>query len=91
MEVNHHTEDEDGGEEVHQVGQVLPVESLPESPDLVLPGGQEVEQSDHGTLKLGAAASVDGGRGEGLPDDGLADVGGDEQRNSRAKTWWGKY
>ena len=87
MEVYHHTEDEDGGEEVHQVGQVLPVESLPESPDLVLSGGQEVEQSDHGALELGAAASVDGGGGEGLPHDRLADVCRDEQGDARAKTW----
>ena len=86
MEVYHHTEDEDGGEEVHQVGQVLPVESLPESPDLVLSGGQEVEQSDHGALELSAPAGVDGGGAEGLPDDGLADVGGDKQGNSRAET-----
>ena len=91
LEVYHHSKDEDCCEEVHQVGEVLSVESLPESPDLVLPGGQEVEQSDHGALEFGAAASVDGGGGEGLPDDGLADVGGDEQRNSRAKTWRGKY
>ena len=86
LEVYHHSEDEDGGEEVHQVGKVLPVESLPESPDLVLPGGQEMEEGDHGSLELGAAAGVDGGGAKGLPHDGLADVGGDKQRNSRAKT-----
>ena len=45
-----------------------------------------MEESDHGALELGAAASVDGGGGEGLPDDGLADVGGDKQGNSRAET-----
>ena len=90
LEVDHYTEDEDGGEEIHQVGEVLPVEGLAEGPDLVLSGGEQVEQCDHGALELGAAAGVDGGGGEGLPDDGLADVGGDKQRNSRAKTWGGK-
>ena len=86
LEVDHYTEDEDGGEEIHQVGEVLPVERLPEGPDLVLSGGEEVEQSDHGALEFGAAASVDSGRREGLPHDGLTDVGGNEQRNTRAKT-----
>lgn len=44
-----------------------------------------MEEGDDGTLELGAAAGVDGGRGEGLPHDGLADVGGDEQRDAAAE------
>lgn len=32
------------------------------------------------------SASVDGGGAEGLPDDCLADVGGNEERDSRAQT-----
>jgi hypothetical protein len=44
-----------------------------------MPREQEVEQCDDGTFELGSTANVDGGRGKGLPDDGLADVGGDEQ------------
>ena len=52
LEVYDHTEDEDGGHEVHEVGQVLPVEGLPQSPDLVLPGGEQMEQSNQSTLKL---------------------------------------
>ena len=82
LEVDHYTKDEDCGEEIHQVGKVLPVEGLPEGPDLVLPRGEEVEQRDHGALKLCAAAGVHCGGGEGLPYDSLAD----EQRNTRAKT-----
>ena len=44
-----------------------------------------MEQSDHSSLKLCASAGVDGGGAEGLPDDGLADVRGDEQGNAAAK------
>ena len=87
MEVYHHAEDKDGGEEIHQVGEVLSVEGLPEGPDLVLSGGQEVEQSNHRSLELGASASVDGGGGECLPDDGLTDVGRNKQRDARAETF----
>ena len=87
MEVYDDAEDEDGGHEVHEVGQVLPVEGLPESSDLVLPGCQEMEESDHGSLELGATSGVDSSGAESLPDDGFADVGSDKQRYSRAQTF----
>ena len=60
-----------------------------------------MEESDHGALELGTAASVDGGGAECLPDDGLAcmvsvkgklicinrtDVGSDEEGDARAET-----
>jgi hypothetical protein len=45
-----------------------------------------VEQSDDRTLELRATASVDGSGGERLPDNGLADVGGNEQGDTAAKT-----
>ena len=48
-------------------------QGLPQGADLVLAGGEQVEQGDEGALELGAAAGVDGGRGEALPDDRLAD------------------
>ena len=38
-----------------------------------MPGGEQVEEGDDGALELGAVAGVDGGRGEALPDDRLAD------------------
>lgn len=82
LEVYDHAEDEDGGHEVHEIGQILPIESLPESPDFVLSGGEEMEEGNHGSLELGASSGVDGSGGEGLPDDGLANVGGNEQRNT---------
>lgn len=45
-----------------------------------------MEQSNDGTLKFGATACVDGGGRESLPHDGLADVGGNEQRDTTAET-----
>jgi hypothetical protein len=45
-----------------------------------------VEQGDDGTLELGTTASVDSRGGERLPDNGLADVGGNEQGDTAAKT-----
>ena len=61
LEVDHHTEDEDGGEQVHQVGQVLSVESFSKSSHLVLSRGQEMEESNHSSLELSSSASVDSG------------------------------
>ena len=36
-------------------------------------------------VKLCTSSSVDGGGREGLPDDRLADIGGDEERDARSK------
>ena len=86
LEIDDGGEDYKGGEEVHDVGEVLSVEGLLESSLLVGPGHEEVEEGNDGTLELGTTASVDGGGGEGLPDDGLADVGSNEERNAASKT-----
>ena len=86
LEVDNHGEDNDGGDQVHAVGQVLPAESLAKSKLLVGPGDEKVDKADNGTLELGTTASVDSGRGEGAPDDRLANVGGDEERDARPET-----
>jgi hypothetical protein len=86
LEVDNSGENTNGGQKVHDVGEVLSVESLLESSLLVGPGEEKVEEGDNSTLKLGTTASVDGGWGESLPHDGLADVGGNEQRDTAAKT-----
>ena len=82
LEVDNDEEDSNSGHQVHQVGQVLPVEGLPETPHLVGPGSQQVEQSNDRSLKLGTLSSVDSGRREGLPHNRLTDVRSDEQRNT---------
>ena len=71
LEVNDDGEDEDGGEEVGEVGKVLAVDGLLDRADLVVARDEEVEEGDDGALELGAAAGVDGGGAEGLPDDVL--------------------
>ncbi|CAG1994388.1 unnamed protein product [Fusarium graminearum] len=86
LEVDDSGEDGNGGQKVHDVGEVLAVESLLESSLLVGPGEEEVEEGNNSTLKLGATASVDSGGRESLPHDGLADVGGNEQRDTAAQT-----
>ena len=44
-----------------------------------MPREEEVKQRNDGTFKLGSTASAHGGRGEGLSDNRLVDVSGDEQ------------
>ena len=85
LEVDDDGEDEDGGEEVGKIGEVLAVDGLLEGADLVIAGDEEVEKSDDGSLELGSAASVDGGGTEGLPDDVLADVCGNEQTDATSE------
>lgn len=86
LEVDDDSEDEDGGHQVHEVGQVLAVESLTESADLVVAGGEQVEESNDGSLELGTTASVHGSGRERLPHDGLADVGRNEEGDSGSET-----
>jgi len=57
-----------------------------ESVELVRLGEEEVEHSNDSTLELSALVGPDGNRGEGLPEDLLADVGGDEEGDTRAET-----
>lgn len=54
LEVNDHGKDKDGGEQVHEIGQVLPVEGFSQGADFVRPSGQQVEESNDGSFKFGA-------------------------------------
>ena len=86
LEVDDSTEDNDCGNQVHDVGEVLAVESLLERNSLVGPGEEQVDKGNESTLELRTTTGVDGGGGEGLPHDGLADVGGNEERDTAAET-----
>jgi len=86
LEVDDGAEDGNGSDQVHDVGQVLAVEGLLEGKLLVGPGDQKVDKGNDGTLELRTSAGVDGGRRESLPDDRLADVGGDEEGDTTAET-----
>lgn len=86
LEVDDSGENEEGREQVHDVGEVLAVERLLESALLVVPGKEEVEQGNDGTLELRATASVDGGGRERLPDDRLANVGSNEERDTASES-----
>lgn len=52
LEVYDHSEHEDGGDEVQDVRQVLSVEGFSQGAHLVCARGQEMEESDDGSLKL---------------------------------------
>lgn len=54
LEVYDYSKDEYGGNQIHEVGQVLPVEGLSQSTHFVCPGGQQMEKSDDCSLKLSA-------------------------------------
>jgi hypothetical protein len=86
LEVDYDGEYEDGGDEIHDVRELVTPERLTERTALVVPGEHEVEEGNERTLELGSAAGVDRGGGEGLPNYGLADVGGNEEGNARTET-----
>ena len=86
LEVNNDEDDHDSGQQIGQVGGVLSVEGVLEGIDLVALGEQEVEQSNDGTLEFSSLVGSDGDGGEALPEDVLANVGSDKERDSRAET-----
>ena len=70
-----------------ELGKPLSPESLlTQRTTFIMPCEQKVEQRNNGTFKLRSVANVDGSRGKGLPDDGLADVGGDEKVDAGSET-----
>mmetsp|Transcript_50744 Transcript_50744/g.100971 ORF Transcript_50744/g.100971 Transcript_50744/m.100971 type:complete len:584 (-) Transcript_50744:49-1800(-) len=85
LEVDDDKEYEDGRHEVGEVGQILTVKCLLDTLPLVSTRDNQVEESDESALELGAAARVNGGRRKRFPDDGLADVGSNEERDTRAE------
>jgi len=85
LKVDDDGENNDSREQAHDVGEPLPPEGLAQCTAFVMPREQEMEQRNDGTFELGPTTNVDGGRREGLPDDRLADVGGDEQVDARAE------
>lgn len=52
LEVYDHCKNKDCGDEVHEVRQVLPVEGLSEGSHFVRAGGQEMKESNDGSLEL---------------------------------------
>ena len=79
LEVDNGGENDDGGDEVHDVGKATTPESLTKCATLVVPGEEEVEEGNKSTLEFWSTTGVDGGGRESLPDNGLANVGGNEE------------
>ena len=52
LEVYNHGKYEHSGEKVHQIWEILSVECFPQTPDLILSGGQQVEQGNDCSFKL---------------------------------------
>lgn len=57
LEVYDHRKHEDRGNEVHEVGQVLPVEGFSQGAHFVRASGQQMKERDDGALKLGTCAN----------------------------------
>ena len=86
MEVDDGSENSNGSQKVHDVGESFPVECLLERSRLVVPGEQQVEKSDNGTLEFGSSASVDSVWRECLPNDVFTNVGSDKERDTGSET-----
>ena len=82
LEVDDNKGDDNSGHEVAKVGSVLAVESLLETVELVGLSEKEVEKSDDCTFEFSALVGSNSNWRERFPEDLLADVGGDKERNT---------
>ena len=55
LEVDHNCKDQNSGQQVHQIGQILAVEGLAKSAHFVLAGSQQVEEGNDSTFKFCAS------------------------------------
>mmetsp|Transcript_16061 Transcript_16061/g.36884 ORF Transcript_16061/g.36884 Transcript_16061/m.36884 type:complete len:487 (-) Transcript_16061:48-1508(-) len=86
LEVDDNDRHDDGGDEVGNVGEGLAVESVTDGGELVGASEEHVEQGDDGAMELGATADVERRGAEGVPHNGLAHVGRDEERDGRTES-----
>lgn len=86
LEVNNDQEHHNSCDEVSQVREVRAVESLEKSRELVGTNVKKVEESDDCALEFRAVRTSDSNWREGLPNDSLANVRSNEDRDSRADT-----
>ena len=82
LKVDNGGENDGGGNEVHNVWKASTPEGLTEGTALVVPSEEEMEEGNESTLEFRSTAGVDSGGRECLPDDGLANVGSDKERDA---------
>jgi len=86
LEINDNECHNNCSEKVAKIWCVLSINCLLDTIELIWLGQQEVEKSDDATLEFSSLISSNGDWGEAFPDDGLANVGSDEKRDTRSKT-----
>ena len=79
LEVDDDGKDQNGGKQIHQIGQILTVERFAECANFVGARSQEMEECDDTAFEFCAAANVDGRWTEGFPNDCFTDVRGNEE------------
>jgi len=86
LEINDNEEDNHCCKQTGDIGGVFSVEGMLNGHNLVRLGQERVEESNDSTFEFGILVGLDGDGGETLPQDDLADVGGDEERNTVSET-----
>ena len=86
LEVDDQSKDRYCCQQIHDIWQSVAVEGLLQCSGLVVSREEQVEEGDEGSFEFRSSTSVDGSGRKRLPDDRLADVGRDKERDSRAET-----
>lgn len=86
LEVNYHKEHKEGRQQIMHVSNVGSVKSLMNSQQFVLFGNQKVKHVDHSPFKFDSIFSLNSDWAQGSPENILANIGGDEKRNTTSHT-----
>eukprot|EP01083_Nonionella_stella_P298452 1013003_1 len=82
LEVDDYDKDQNGSEEIGQVGQVLTVQCLLKCAKLVTTGNEKMEESNNSSFEFSSTSGVECSRTKCLPDDGFANVSSDKEGNT---------
>lgn len=86
LEVDDNKENKGGGKEVVNVRPSRSVEGLLKSTELVGSSDEEMEESNDRSFEFRSLVSLDSDGGERFPDNSLANVGSDEEGDTRSES-----
>jgi hypothetical protein len=78
LEINDRGKNDNGGEDVGNVGKSISPEGFFQGAALIIPSEKQVEQCNDSALEFGTSSRVHSGWTERFPDNGLAYIGRNE-------------
>jgi len=86
LEIDDDHEDQESCQQVHHIREILSIKGLLQSPRLVTPSKQQMEETNDCALEFRTTPGINSCWGKSLPDDILTDIGRNKERNARSNS-----